>query len=83
MNEVLTLSSLRRTQLPSNFWVLQTYMLAQTHLIKGPYRVYFRLDFALTVQANQLGYNTSDKLNFFLHASKVVATHGLVMVEEL
>ena len=82
VNKVLTLNqnSLCRKQLPSNFWVLPAYMLAQTHLIKGPYRVYFGLDFALTVQVNQLGYNTSDKLKFFIHISKVVATYSLVMV---
>lgn len=67
----------------SDFWVLAGWMLAQTHLIKGPYRVYFGLDFALTVEVNQLGYYTSNKLKFFIHISEVVATHGLVLVEEL
>lgn len=53
---------------------------APTHLIKGPYRVYFGLDLALIVQANQLGYNSSDELVFFVHVAEVVAAHCLVLV---
>lgn len=59
---------------------LPACMLAQTHLVKGPYRVYFGLDFALTVQVNQLGYNASDKLISFIDISKMVATYSLVLV---
>lgn len=62
---------------------LYHWISAQTHLIKGPHRVYFGLDFALAVQVNQLGYNTSEKLNLFIHISKMVATHSLVLVQEL
>lgn len=55
----------------------------RTHLLKGPHGVYFGFDFALAVQANQLGYNTTNELKLFIHVTQVVASHGLVEVQEL
>lgn len=70
----------RPVQKATTLGFLSVRISAPTHLIKGPYRVYFGLDLALIVQANQLGYNSSDELVFFVHVAEVVAAHCLVLV---